>query len=212
MTTRRAGWVLMSVLASVIALYATAVLVVPGFGPPFIGELRVSARLALVAHLAGSVVALAVGAWQLNGRLRARAIAVHRWMGRAYVIGVLVGGLGGLALARTSQEGLVTHVGFGLLALLWLACTIAGYRAIRAWDEPSHRAWMIRSYALALAAVTLRIYLPLELALGMTFRDAYRLVSWLCWVPNLVAAEWFVRTRARTYIGTSRRAVTPAQG
>jgi hypothetical protein len=52
------------------------------------------------------------------------------------------------------------------------ACTTAGYLAIRRWDEPAHRAWMIRSYALALAAVTLRIYLPLELALGMSFGDA----------------------------------------
>ena len=51
---------------------------------------------------------------------------------------------------------------------------------------------MIRSHALTLAAVTLRIYLPLELALGMSFHDAYRVVSWLCWVPNLVAAEWFI--------------------
>lgn len=191
---RRTSWTLMSLLASVIALYAGTVLVVPGFGPPFIGALRATAPLAVVAHLAGSIVALAVGAWQLNGRVRARAIAVHRWMGRTYVAGVLVGGLGGLSLARTSQEGLVTHIGFGLLAVIWLACTIAGYLAIRRWDEASHRAWMIRSYALTLAAVTLRIYLPLELALGMTFRDAYRVVSWLCWVPNLVAAEWFVRT------------------
>jgi len=137
------------------------------------------------------------GAWQLNGRLRARAIAVHRWMGRIYVAGVLAGGLGGLALARTSQEGVVTHIGFGLLAVLWLTCTIAGYLSIRRWDEPSHRAWMNRSYALTLAAVTLRIYLPLELALGMPFPAAYRVVSWLCWVPNLAVAEWVVLLSSR---------------
>lgn len=118
---RRAGWTLMWLLASLIAQYAAAVLLVPGFGPPFIGTLRVTAPVPVVAHLAGSIVALAVGGWQLNGRLRARAIAVHRWMGRTYVAGVLIGGLGGLALARTSQEGLVTHIGFGLLAVLWLA-------------------------------------------------------------------------------------------
>lgn len=75
--------------------------------------------------------------------------------------------------------------------------TIAGYLSIRRWDEPSHRAWMIRSYALALAGVTLRIYLPIEMVLGLSFRDAYRLVSWVCWVPNPLAAEWFVRTHLR---------------
>ena len=58
---------------------------------------------------------------------------------------------------------------------------------------------MIRSYALTLAAVTLRIYVPVGLALGVPFADAYQAISWLCWVPNLVVAEWFVlRRRAAT--------------
>ena len=72
---KRAGWIVMSLLASIIALYAAAVLVVPGFGPPFMRALRTNAPAPVIAHLAGSIVALAVGAWQLNRRLRARAIA-----------------------------------------------------------------------------------------------------------------------------------------
>jgi hypothetical protein len=52
---------------------------------------------------------------------------------------------------------------------------------------------MIRSYPLTLAAVTLRTYLPLSLALGVPFANAYRVISWLCWVPNIVLAEWLVR-------------------
>jgi hypothetical protein len=51
---------------------------------------------------------------------------------------------------------------------------------------------MIRSYALCLAAVTLRLYLPLSGAIGIPFDDAYPAIAWLCWVPNLVAAEWLV--------------------
>jgi hypothetical protein len=86
----------------------------------------------------------------------------------------------------------VTHVGFGLLALLWLNATIQAYRSIRASDVTAHRRWMIRSFALTLAAVTLRIELPLQLAAGIPFHNAYQVVSWLCWVPNLVVAEWIV--------------------
>ena len=58
---------------------------------------------------------------------------------------------------------------------------------------------MIGSYALTLAAVTLRIYLPLSLALGVPFANAYRVISWLCWVPNIILAEWLVR---RTQVPT----------
>lgn len=52
---------------------------------------------------------------------------------------------------------------------------------------------MIRSYSLTLAAVTLRIYLPLSLALGVPFANAYQVISWLCWLPNIILAEWVVR-------------------
>jgi hypothetical protein len=51
---------------------------------------------------------------------------------------------------------------------------------------------MIRSYALCLAAVTLRLWLPVGLAQGVRFEVMYPLVAWLCWVPNLMLAEWVV--------------------
>ena len=193
----RLGWMLMLVLSSAIALYTGLVLLLPGFGAPFVAGLRLSAPGAVVAHLAGGLVALATGPWQFSRRIRTRRTHVHRWLGRVYVVAVVAGSLGALALAPLSQEGFVTHVGFGLLGLLWLGATIQAYRCIRKRDLPSHRDWMIRSFALTLAAVTLRIHLPLGLAAGLSFHDAYQAVAWVSWVPNLVAAEWFVLSRRR---------------
>ena len=54
---------------------------------------------------------------------------------------------------------------------------------------------MIRSYALTYAAVTLRIYLPLSLMAALPMQAAYPAIAWLCWVPNLLVAEWYVRSR-----------------
>jgi hypothetical protein len=42
--------------------------------------------LTVIGHLGGGLVAVAVGAWQLNARLRARVIQLRRWMGRIYVV------------------------------------------------------------------------------------------------------------------------------
>ena len=56
---------------------------------------------------------------------------------------------------------------------------------------------MTRSYALTFAAVTLRIYLRLSQVVGIPFDAAYQTISWLCWVPNRVVAEWLIlRVRA----------------
>ena len=54
---------------------------------------------------------------------------------------------------------------------------------------------MIRSFALTLAAVTLRLYLPLAAILSINFEDAYRAISFLAWVPNLLLAELYLRQR-----------------
>lgn len=114
----------MTVLATLVAVYAAAVLLLPGFGPPLVIARRTTMPLAVTAHLGGSLVALAVGAWQMNARLRSRFIELHRWMGRTYVVAVLIGGLAGLRMSAASLQGWATHFGFGLLALFWLFTTV----------------------------------------------------------------------------------------
>jgi len=57
---------------------------------------------------------------------------------------------------------------------------------------------MVRNFALTFAAVTLRLWLPASIASGVPFELAYPAVAWLCWVPNLLAAELLLRqTRSR---------------
>ena len=195
MTTSRIPWAVMTVLALFIAAYAGLVLFLPGFMPPFLKEQRANVPLALYGHLAGGMFAMALGPWQLSTRLRTKALRWHRWMGRAYVIAVIVGGLGGIALARGSMGGMVAHLGFGMLGVLWLFSTTMAWIRIRSRDQVAHRRWMIRSYALTLAAVALRLYIPLSSVAGIAFEPAYQAISWLCWVPNLLVAEWIIFRR-----------------
>ncbi len=194
---RKIGWAVMAGLATLIAVYSLSVLVWPPLGAPFLRERFTTMPLAVIVHLFAAAVALLLGPLQLNARLRTRSWFRHRWLGRAYVIAVCCGGAAGFALATVSEGGLPAHAGFGLLAVLWVGTTGAGYSRIRRGDRAAHREWMIRSYALALAAVTLRVYLPLSQIAGLPFEPAYQTISWLCWVPNLVVAEWVVLRSGR---------------
>ena len=187
-------WVAMAMLALLVALYALMALAMPGFGPPFLAERRAEMPWAVYAHLGGSLWALATGPWQLNERLRERALRRHRWLGRSYVLGVVIGGVGALGLVPHAQTGATARVGFGVLGVLWLAFTLLAFLHIRRRDPAAHRRWMVRSYALTLAAVTLRIYLPLAFAMGVSFEAAYPVIAWVSWVPNLVLVElWLAR-------------------
>jgi hypothetical protein len=55
----------------------------------------------------------------------------------------------------------------------------------------------VYSYAACFAGVTLRIWLPL-LIVAFGFSKAYPAVAWLCWIPNLIFADWIVNKIERT--------------
>jgi hypothetical protein len=70
------------------------------------------------------------------------------------------------------------------------------YKRIRNKDIEGHRQWMIRNYALTFAGTMLRLWVPILVgAVGFDFLMAYRAIAWLCWVPNLLVAEWIIRRR-----------------
>jgi len=82
--------------------------------------------------------------------------------------------------------------------VIWIAVNLLGWRAAVQGRFVEHRRWMIRSWALTLAAVTLRLYLPLVMVLDLPFLPCYRAISFLAWVPNLIVAElWLRRTGPR---------------
>src|ERR1700733_9814668 len=185
-------WGLMLLLSAAVAVYGTTYFIrIPDNDhfARYIFPLRL--------HIAGGIGALLAGPWQFSQRLRARALNFHRWLGRFYLLEVLLGSVAGFVMATVSEEGLPTHLGFGILAVLWFFTGLQAYRSIRKGKIEAHRAWMTRNFALTLAAVTLRVELPFMLAaLHWPFARSYIIVAWLCWVPNLLVAEWMVRRRA----------------
>jgi Predicted membrane protein (DUF2306) len=75
--------------------------------------------LPLRLHIAGGIGALLTGPWQFSEKLRARALNLHRWLGRFYLLEVALGSIAGFAMATVSEQGWPTHLGFGILAVLW---------------------------------------------------------------------------------------------
>lgn len=78
-------------------------------------------------------------------------------------------------------------------AAAWLFTGLRAYQTARARQFVAHRAWMIRNFALALAAVTLRVQLGTGIASGLSFETVYATVAWASWVPNALVAEWLIR-------------------
>ncbi|MEM8681961.1 MAG: DUF2306 domain-containing protein [Pseudomonadota bacterium] len=195
MTAKSIGWYAMALLAIAVSTYTIAIVAAPALRNAFLVALFAESTLSAYAHLIGGAVALAIGPFQLSSRIRSRNPSLHRLLGRIYVIAIMIGGVAGLSLAVSASGGLPAKFGFGMMAVVWLSSTAMAFVSIRRRRIAEHQAWMIRSYAVTLAAVTLRFYLPISIASGYEFAAIYPAIAWLCWVPNLIVAEWFVLRR-----------------
>jgi uncharacterized membrane protein len=147
--------------------------------------------LALVLHIVGAATYALVGAFQFVPRFRRRHRTWHRRAGRVLTgAGLLVAGSAlWMTLAYPPQPGTGD-----LLYLLRLtfgsamaACLILGLTAVRRRDIPAHRAWMIRAYAIGLAAGTQVFTEGLDAVVG---GDLAKGAGWLI---NLAVAEWTIR-------------------
>lgn len=188
-------WIMVgsSVLVA-LATFRIAFLGMPLSFPEMLGHID-QRWLAFVLHIWGASAALALGAVQFFARFRAKYPVVHRWVGRLYGGSILIAGVAGFIIALGAEGGVIARLGFGLLAILWVGVTFNAVRLARRLRIAEHRRWMIRSFALTFAAVTLRLYMLGFVGAGFSYTEASIYLAWLCWVPNLIAAEWLLRRR-----------------
>ena len=152
-------------------------------------------NVAFYGHISFGGLALLSGWSQFSKKLRAKRLNLHKNLGKIYVVSVLISGLCGVYLGFFATGGIVSSLGFISLGIIWLFTTGMAYFAVKRKDMSLHQGMMVYSYAACFAAVTLRIWLPLlTLTLG-EFLLAYKIVSWLCWVPNILFAHLWVRKK-----------------
>jgi uncharacterized membrane protein len=186
------GWGMVAVLAVLFAVVALRLL---SFNPEAVSEeLRPNLLrhpFLFYTHVVIAPFALLIGVWQFLPPTRRNSY--HRWAGRLYMVFVGIASIAGFVIATSSESGAAAGIGFMILAVLWLGATAKAYFLARAGNFVAHRTWMVRSYALTCAAITLRIIVPTGIALGQGFTRSYIAAAWGSWIINLVIAELIVR-------------------
>lgn len=139
-------------------------------------------------HFIGGGIAIIFGVLQFSSTLRQRYLVLHKTVGPIYFLAVICSGVAGLFLGMNVVEGGSTaRSGFTLLAIFWLLTASFALMAIMRKDIALHRYWVTINFALTLAALSLRIQLPIGMAL-FEFDTVYAFVAWSCWVPNIIIA------------------------
>jgi hypothetical protein len=168
---------------------------------PFPAEIDnfIHRRIALSLHALGGAMALMTGPLQFLPHFRKSNWNRHRLLGWTYCGAVLLGWCASMWMAPHAQTGWIAAWGFLTLGGAWIVTTGLAVRFILRGDALQHRRWMLRSYALTAAAITLRIYLPLVFVFHWPFAIGYPAIAWLCWIPNVIAVELYLHVCANGF-------------
>jgi uncharacterized membrane protein len=158
-------------------------------------------RWSFYVHITFSIFVLFLGAFQFSTYIRKKFVNFHRNVGKVYVFLVLfLSAPSGFIMGLYANGGIYSKISFVILSLLWWWFTFMAYRKIRQKNIREHEAYMYRSYALTLSALTFRfLVLILPLFIHLAGAPMYTLIAWLSWVPNLLVAELLIRERKKHF-------------
>ncbi|MBL4581658.1 MAG: DUF2306 domain-containing protein [Gammaproteobacteria bacterium] len=197
--TREGPLYLGAALAVAIAMYGIAFpIILPGMEDDYHRRYLDMSQVLIFMHVVGAGVALLIAPLQFMIYRKNRIL--HRYLGRLYFLAVVISSIGGYYMAWHAFGGIVSTVGLATLCTLWWSFTLLAVNHVRNGNIAAHREWMIRSFALTYAAVTLRLMLP-PLSSVLDEVTTYQTVYWLSWSFNLAVAQYWISSRKEDVIG-----------
>lgn len=145
----------------------------------------------LLPHGIAGACALLLGPMQFSDRLRKRFTKLHRVVGRIYVAGVFVAGPLGFYI-QFFEERMGATRSFSMAAAvdaaLWMTTTGIAFAFILSGKVQQHRQWMVRSFAVAL------VFLEVRVVSGITGWEKLgpsvdETIVWVCLAFSILAAD-----------------------
>jgi uncharacterized membrane protein len=170
--------------------------------PGLYDERTTSATIGIGIHFAAGGIILILGCIQLLQSVRRRYPALHRWLGRLYILSCILAAVGGLTFifVKGTIGGLVMDIGFTGYGVLMFIAAFETYRHARGGRYEQHRAWAIRLFALAIGSWLYRMdyafWMVFVDGIGHTknFQGAFDyFMDFFFYLPNLLVAEVFIR-------------------
>lgn len=154
-------------------------------------------QIAFFGHVYTSIFVLIFGITQFSKYIRNKLTKLHRAFGQLYVFLILfIAAPTGFIMALHANGGAFSRVSFSIQALLWFWFTYKAFRFVKNKEWINHQKFMLRSYALTLSAVSLRLFKWIIVStIELSPMDTYKIVSWLGWLFNLVIIEIYLINR-----------------
>ncbi len=182
------------VLAALFVLYQRDLqLLDPG---SFLRQRYAGIGLLIFVHGIFGALALFIAPFQFSSRLRQRHIRVHRFMGRLYILGVMVAAPVAIPVAIILGPSVLVMAA-SIQATGWILTTATALYCVRTGRIQQHREWMMRSYPFAAVFLTVRVILGIP-AIERMGELGFVSVVWsviavACFLPSFLIAWQAVR-------------------
>jgi len=161
-----------------------------------------AAPLPVVLHILGAIPYSILGAFMFSAALRRRYRALHRAVGKILVPAAFLVAITGLWMTLTypwaAGDGRLVYLERLLFGSAMLVSVVMGVDALRRRAFTEHGDWMLRAYAIGVAAGTqVFTHLPWFLLVDLHPAGLPRAVMMGAgWVINIAVAEWVIRRPA----------------
>ena len=152
-------------------------------------------------HIAAGALCIGTALIQFSRYIMKKSKAIHRFSGKIYVAVVLfLGAPTGLYMSFFAKGSLGERALFMFMAGWWFVTTLYGLTTIHKRNVLAHKIWMMRSYSMAMTAVTFRVYHIVFYLLGWDHLKNYELSLWISVIGNMLFAEWIIYRQSKKYL------------
>lgn len=152
-------------------------------------------------HIAAGMFCITTALTQFSSYILRKRKAIHVYAGKIYVLVVLwIGAPTGFYMAFFAKGGYWEKACFLFMAIFWFLTTYKGLETIKARNVLGHSIWMMRSYAMALTAVSFRVYHILFFLTGMNHFENYAISLWISVIGNMLVAEYLIYRKSSNYL------------
>lgn len=161
-------------------------------------------RFCFYTHIAAGSFCILTALVQFSSWILKKRKKIHIISGKIYVFVVLlIGAPTGFYMTFFAEGGVGERICFMLMAIFWFYSTLKGFKTA-AFDRNfvAHKYWMMRSYSMALTAVTFRIYHIIFAHMGWAHFDNYSLSLWISVFGNAIVCEAIIFAQSKKYLNT----------
>jgi uncharacterized membrane protein len=188
-------WLLgsLAILSAICRMWVTGEALATGVMPSDPGDLHYVNHVPMISlHIVPGFIFLVLGPLQFISAIRACWPKFHRWSGRLFVVSGLVTAVTAILINMVFPPvgGLFKSIAVIVFSCAQIITLLVALRAILRRDIATHRAWMMRAFAIGLSVSTMRIFfIPAYFLYGIPNDFTIALGMWVGFSVNIIAAE-----------------------